>query len=182
MSQQNPSTKVVSLRNIPNEITDLQIVLMGLQFGDVVNILYIRGKGQALIDFANLAEAIDMVQYFHHMTASPTAPHILSSLSEQQCSLKTIEAAHSSYQQLTIDNNRAAATLNTIQLAKQLKEASMLGGDSCVIKCILSNIVYPVQIDALNQVFSKYGNVLKIVLTQKSTRLLFFDFLTFLKI
>jgi hypothetical protein len=44
--QQSPSTKVVSLRNIPNEITDLQIVLMGLQFGDVVNILYIRGKGQ----------------------------------------------------------------------------------------------------------------------------------------
>jgi len=49
MSQQNPSTKVVSLRNIPNEITDLQIVLMGLQFGDVVNILYIRGKGQVSV-------------------------------------------------------------------------------------------------------------------------------------
>lgn len=50
MSQQNPTTKVVSLRNIPPEITDLQIVLMGLQFGDVVNILYIKGKGQ-VIDF-----------------------------------------------------------------------------------------------------------------------------------
>ena len=189
MSQQNPSTKVVSLRNIPNEITDLQIVLMGLQFGDVVNILYIRGKGQvsvclnsnwirifsiyfhlkqkALIDFGTLNEAIAMVQYFHHMAASPIP--VLSSLSDQKTSLnKSIEAAHSSYQQLTIDNNRAAATLNTIALGKQLKEASLLGGDNCVVKVIFSNVVYPIQIDALNQVFSKYGNVLKIVLTQKS--------------
>lgn len=46
MSQQNASTKVVSLRNIPNDINDIQIVLIGLQFGDVVNILYIKGKGQ----------------------------------------------------------------------------------------------------------------------------------------
>ncbi len=43
---QNQMNKVVSLRNIPNEITDLAIVLMGLQFGDVVNILYLKGKGQ----------------------------------------------------------------------------------------------------------------------------------------
>jgi hypothetical protein len=48
--QQNPTTKVVSLRNIPPEITDLQITLIGLQFGDVVNILYIKGKGQVIFD------------------------------------------------------------------------------------------------------------------------------------
>ena len=47
--QQNPTTKVVSLRNIPPEITDLQITLIGLQFGDVVNILYIKGKGQVIL-------------------------------------------------------------------------------------------------------------------------------------
>ena len=52
--QQSPTTKVVSLRNIPNEITDLQIVLMGLQFGDVVNILYIRGKGQVYYTYCTL--------------------------------------------------------------------------------------------------------------------------------
>ena len=40
------TTKVVSLRNIPGDITDLQIVLIGLEFGDVVNILYIKAKGQ----------------------------------------------------------------------------------------------------------------------------------------
>lgn len=46
--QQNQMNKVVSLRNIPNEISDLQIALMGLQFGDVVNILYIKAKGQVI--------------------------------------------------------------------------------------------------------------------------------------
>lgn len=44
--QSNQMNKVVSLRNIPNDISDLQIALMGLQFGEVVNILYIKGKGQ----------------------------------------------------------------------------------------------------------------------------------------
>ena len=90
-------------------------------------------------------------------------------LEQNNSSLKGIEAAHSSYQQLTIDNtNRAIQTMNTIQLAKQIKEASLNGGDGCVIKALITNIVYPICIDALYQVFSKYGNVLKIVLIQKS--------------
>jgi polypyrimidine tract-binding protein 1 len=95
-----------------------------------------------------------MVQYFHHLP--------------EHCGLKNIEAAHSSYQQLTIDTNRIQATMNTIQQAKQIKEAAHNGGDGCVIKVMISNLVYPICIDALYQVFSKYGNVLKIVLIQKS--------------
>ncbi len=84
--------------------------------------------------------------------------------------LKNVEAAHSSYQQLTIDNNRASATEKTIQLGKQLKESSKIGGECCVIKAIITNIAYPICIDAVYQVFSKYGNVLKIVLMQKSIK------------
>jgi len=154
MSQQNATTKVVSLRNIPNEITDFQIALIGLQFGEVINILYIKGKGQALIEFSSLNEAIDMVQFFHHP--------------QDNCNLKNIEAAHSSYQQLTIDNNRMQSTMNTIQSAKQIKEAAITGGDGYVVKALITNLVYPICIDALYQVFSKYGNVLKIVLIQKN--------------
>jgi hypothetical protein len=103
---------------------------------------------------SNINEAIEMVQFFHH--------------GAEHSSLKGIEAAHSSYQQLTIDNNRAIATMNTVQAAKQIKEAAVTGGDGCVVKAVISNIVYPIYIDALYQVFSKYGNVLKIVLIQKS--------------
>lgn len=154
MSQQNPTTKVVSLRNIPAEITDFQIALIGLQFGDVINILYIKGKGQALIDFSGINEAVDMVHFFHHPP--------------DNCNLKNIEAAHSSYQQLTIDTSRIQSTRNTIQSAKQIKEAAISGGDGFVIKAIITNVVYPICIDALYQVFSKYGNVLKIVLIQKN--------------
>ena len=43
---QNSSTKVVSLRNIPGDVTDVQVALMGLQFGEVINMLYIKAKGQ----------------------------------------------------------------------------------------------------------------------------------------
>ena len=154
--QQNP-TKVVSLRNIPNDLTDLQIVLIGLQFGEVVNLLYIKPKGQALIDFSNVNESSEMIKYFREH------------LNDHNSSLKGVEAAHSSYHQLTIDNtNRATQTMNTIQLAKQIKESSVNGGEGHVIKALIGNVVYPICIDALYQVFSKYGNVLKIVLIQKS--------------
>lgn len=95
-----------------------------------------------------------MIQYFHHIP--------------EHSSLKGVEAAHSSYQQLTIDNNRAASTLHTIQLAKQLKELALVGGDNVVIKAQFTNVVYPICIDALYQIFSKSGNVLKIILIQKS--------------
>lgn len=44
-------TKVVSLRNIPNDTTDLQMVLIGLQFGEVVSILYIKAKGQVILSY-----------------------------------------------------------------------------------------------------------------------------------
>jgi polypyrimidine tract-binding protein 1 len=60
------------------------------------------------------------------------------------------------------------STMNTIQSAKQIKEAAITGGDGFVIKALITNIVYPICIDALYQVFSKYGNVLKIVLIQKN--------------
>lgn len=118
---------------------------------------------KALIDFSNANEAGEMVGFFHHGSAEHT-------------SLKGIEAAHSSYQQLTIDTNRAVATMNTIQLAKQIKDAAVNGGEGCVIKALITNIVYPIYIDALHQVFSKFGNVLKIVLIQKSKKTTQFSF------
>jgi hypothetical protein len=115
---------------------------------------------KALIEFQNINEAIDMVQFFRNISE-----HSL---------LKNVEAAHSSYQHLTIDNNRAGATEKTIQLGKQLKDTTKVGGECCVIRAIITNIAYPICIDALYQVFSKYGNVLKIVLIQKS-KIYFFD-------
>lgn len=155
--QQQNITKVVSLRHIPHELSDLQIALIGLQFGEVVNLLYIKPKGQALIDFSNANEAQEMIKYFRE------------NLNDGNSGIRGVEAAHSSYQHLTIENsNRAAQTSNTIQLAKQIKESALNGGDGHVIKALIGHIFYPICIDALYQVFSKYGNVLKIVLIQKS--------------
>ena len=102
-----------------------------------------------------------MVQFFHR-------PNM-------DCNIKGIEAAHSSYQQLTIEQNRMQSTINTIQLAKSLKESATNGVDGSVIKVIITNLVYPICIDALYQIFTKYGgNVLKIMITQKSKNFFFF--------
>jgi len=149
-----PNTKVVSLRNIPNDIVDLQIVFMGLEFGDVVNILYIKAKGQALIEFTNINEANEMIKHFRAIS--------------EHSMLKSVEAAHSSYQYLTIETGRITSTANTIQMGKQLKEAAMHGCEGSVIKAAISNIVYPISINDIYQVFSKYGNVLKILLIPKN--------------
>ena len=78
--------------------------------------------------------------------------------------LKTVEAAHSSYQYLTIDSGRITSTANTIQMGKQLREIAINGAHNSVIKATITNIVYPISINDLYQVFSKYGNVLKILI------------------
>ena len=79
-----------------------------------------------------------------------------------------IEAAHSSYQQLTIDASRVQSTLKAIQQAKELKNIGTQGFEGSVVKVLASNIVYPIAIDALNQIFSKCGQVIKISITDKS--------------
>uniref|UniRef100_A0AC34R3H1 RRM domain-containing protein n=1 Tax=Panagrolaimus sp. JU765 TaxID=591449 RepID=A0AC34R3H1_9BILA len=50
-SQSAPFSKVVHLRNIPSDMTELELVHFCLPFGKLVNYLMLKGKNQAFVEY-----------------------------------------------------------------------------------------------------------------------------------
>ncbi|XP_045511944.1 polypyrimidine tract-binding protein 2 isoform X4 [Pieris brassicae] len=57
-------SRVIHIRNIPNETTEAEIIQLGLPFGRVTNVLVLKGKNQAFLEMAEEISAVAMVAYF----------------------------------------------------------------------------------------------------------------------
>ncbi|KAF4527862.1 hypothetical protein B566_EDAN017017 [Ephemera danica] len=57
-------SKVIHIRNIPNEVTEAEIIHLGIPFGRVTNVLVLKGKNQAFLEMADEVAATSMVSYF----------------------------------------------------------------------------------------------------------------------
>ena len=45
-SSPNPPSKVIHIRNIPSEVTEAEVIHLGIPFGRVTNVLVLKGKNQ----------------------------------------------------------------------------------------------------------------------------------------
>lgn len=63
-------SKVIHIRNIPNEASDPEVMHLGAQFGRVTNVLILKGKNQAFLEMADEGAAATMVSVFN--TTPPT--------------------------------------------------------------------------------------------------------------
>jgi len=61
--------KVVHIRNIPNEVTEAEIIHLGIPFGRVTNVLVLKGKNQAFLEMEEESAAVAMVNYFTNCVA-----------------------------------------------------------------------------------------------------------------
>ena len=68
VSQVTPS-KVLHLRNLPSDVTDKEIIMLGLPFSQVTNVLLLRHKNQAFLEMADVGAATTMVGYYATMPA-----------------------------------------------------------------------------------------------------------------
>ncbi|XP_041976647.1 polypyrimidine tract-binding protein 2 isoform X10 [Aricia agestis] len=57
-------SRVIHIRNIPNETTEAEIIQLGLPFGRVSNVLVLKGKNQAFLEMGEELAAVAMVAYF----------------------------------------------------------------------------------------------------------------------
>ncbi|KAJ8040946.1 Polypyrimidine tract-binding protein 2 [Holothuria leucospilota] len=57
-------SKVVHIRNLSNDTSEAEVVNLGVPFGEVTNLLMLKGKNQALIELANEVIAARMVEYY----------------------------------------------------------------------------------------------------------------------
>jgi len=163
MEQGQPSkikpSKVIHIRNIPNDVTEAEIIHLGIPFGRVTNVLVLKGKNQAFLEMEEEPSAVSMVNYFTNCVAQLRERSVYVQYSNHT-SLKT-DQTHS---------NASASAQAALQAAQALAGAgeNKAGGPNTVLRVIVEHMVYPVTLDVIFQIFSRVGKVMKIVTFTKN--------------
>ncbi|XP_039295787.1 polypyrimidine tract-binding protein 1 isoform X3 [Nilaparvata lugens] len=151
-------SKVIHIRNIPNEVTEAEIIHLGIPFGRVTNVLVLKGKNQAFLEMADEIAASTMVTYFTTCTAQLRGRAVFVQFSNHK-ELKT-DQTHS---------NANASAQAALQAAQALSgQNDTQGGPNTVLRVIIEHMMYPITLDVLYQIFSRFGKVLKIVTFTKN--------------
>ncbi|KAM6187461.1 polypyrimidine tract-binding protein 3 isoform 2-T5 [Sarcoramphus papa] len=158
-------SRVLHLRRIPSDVTEAEVISLGLPFGKVTNLLMLKGKSQAFLEMASEEAAVTMVNYY-----TPATPHLRS---------QPVYIQYSNHRELKTDNlpNQARAqaalqAVNTMQSESLAiaAEGGLLPGQGSVLRIIVENLFYPVTLEVLYQIFSKFGSVLKIITFTKNNQ------------
>ncbi|XP_060093124.1 polypyrimidine tract-binding protein 3 isoform X2 [Heteronotia binoei] len=161
-------SRVLHLRKIPNDVTEAEVISLGLPFGKVTNLLMLKGKSQAFLEMASEEAAVTMVNYY-----TPVTPHLRS---------QPVYIQYSNHRELKTDSlpsqARAQAALqavNAVQsgglaLSGVPTEGGLPSAPSSVLRIIVENLFYPVTLEVLYQIFSKFGTVLKIITFTKNNQ------------
>ena len=153
-------SKVIHIRNIPNDVTEAEIIHLGIPFGRVTNVLVLKGKNQAFLEMEEESSAISMVNYFTNCVAQLRERSVYVQFSNHTA-LKT-DQTHS---------NATASAQAALQAAQALAgagESNKAGGPNTVLRVIVEHMVYPVTLDVIFQIFSRMGKVMKIVTFTKN--------------
>jgi len=122
------------------------------------NFLNLRKKAQAFLEFDATESAKQMVDYFN------SAPAMLNG--------RQIFAQFSNHGELRTDPSNRTNQQAHVALAQatDLYETAQKGGLNCVLRLSVMNMLYPVTIDVLYQIFNKFGSVLKIITFTKNDK------------
>ncbi|KAH9608238.1 hypothetical protein KSS87_016790 [Heliosperma pusillum] len=134
-------SKVVHFRNVGQEITESDLLQLVQPFGSVDKLVLLRTKNQALLQMQDLDAAISLVDYFTNSQPSVRG--------------RNVYMQFSSHQELVTDQNQGRKT-------------DMDEEPNRILLVSVHNVLYPMTVDVLNQVFSAYGFVEKIATFQKS--------------
>ncbi|NXN73640.1 PTBP3 protein, partial [Himantopus himantopus] len=162
-------SRVLHLRHIPNDVAETEVISLGLPFGKVTNLLMLKGRRQAFLEMASEEAAVNMMNYYTRAT-----PYLRR---------QPVYIQYSNHRELKTDNlpnqarTRAALrAVNAMQPANMgaanalAAEGHLLPGQSSVLRIIIANLFYPVTLELLYQIFSKFGSVLKIITFTKNNQ------------
>ncbi|KAF7700277.1 hypothetical protein HF521_003235 [Silurus meridionalis] len=166
-SMDNPPSRVIHIRKLPNEVSETEVIALGLPFGKVTNILMLKGKNQAFLELGTEEAAITMVNYYSAVTPQVRNVPVCIQFSNHK-ELKTDSAL----------NQRAQAVLQAVCAVQEggspssdsAGESVLIPPPSPVLRIIIDNMFYPVTLDVLQQIFSKFGTVMKIITFTKNNQ------------
>uniref|UniRef100_A0A7M4F999 Polypyrimidine tract-binding protein 1 n=1 Tax=Crocodylus porosus TaxID=8502 RepID=A0A7M4F999_CROPO len=194
-------SRVIHVRKLPSDVTEAEVISLGLPFGKVTNLLMLKGKNQAFIEMNTEEAANTMVNYYTTVTPVLRSQPIYIQFSNHK-ELKTDNSPNQAVFIRSIPFNnpqidcwylayvtkqgfdtiiRAQAALqavNSVQSGNLALSASAaavdagmaMAGQSPVLRIIVENLFYPVTLDVLHQIFSKFGTVLKIITFTKNNQ------------
>uniref|UniRef100_A0A2C9JHX8 RRM domain-containing protein n=1 Tax=Biomphalaria glabrata TaxID=6526 RepID=A0A2C9JHX8_BIOGL len=158
----NPPSRVVHIRSLPNDAAETDVVQLGMPFGKMTNVLVLKQKNQAFLEFQEESCAVNMVSYFKTNPA--------------QVRLKSCYVQFSNHKELKTDASNAQNTSAqaALQAAQGLLGAGGAGGggggggETTILRVIVDNVLYPVTLEVLHQLFSRFGKILKIITFTKN--------------
>lgn len=168
-------SRVIHLRNIPNESSEAEVIQLGVPFGRVTNVLVLKGKNQAFLEMADEVSATAMVTCFSNNPPQVRGRIVYVQFSNHR-ELKT-DQSHS------IANASAALQNQDFQIQSPTSGSPLpvsgtdptsqgvqnsQGGPNTVLRVIVESLLYPVSLDILHQIFQRFGKVLKIVTFTKN--------------
>uniref|UniRef100_A0A8C6KX47 Polypyrimidine tract-binding protein 1 n=1 Tax=Nothobranchius furzeri TaxID=105023 RepID=A0A8C6KX47_NOTFU len=150
-------SRVIHIRKLPNDITETEVISLGLPFGDITNLLLLKAKNQAFLEMNSEEAAQNMVGYYS--TMMPVIRH------------QPVYVQFSNHKELKTDNSpnqeRAQAALRALSSSHV---DTPVAAPSTVLRVVVENLLYPVTLDALCQIFSKFGTVLRIIIFTKNNQ------------
>ncbi|TRY59130.1 hypothetical protein DNTS_025626 [Danionella cerebrum] len=171
-AERSPSapSRVLHVRKVPIEVSEAEVISLGVPFGKVTNLLLLKGKNQAFIEMASEEAAMTMVNYYTTAT-----PHVRN---------QPVYIQYSNHRELKTDNlpnqGRTQAALQAVTAMHSgnmslsgtatASDGGMMPGQSPVLRIIVENLYYPVSLEVLHQIFSKFGTVLKIITFTKNNQ------------
>ncbi|KFP91122.1 Polypyrimidine tract-binding protein 1, partial [Apaloderma vittatum] len=171
-------SRVIHVRKLPSDVTEAEVISLGLPFGKVTNLLMLKGKNQAFIEMNTEEAANTMVNYYTTVTPVLRSQPIYIQFSNHK-ELKTDNSPNQAVKRLVPQRAQAALqAVNAVQsgnlalpaTAAAVDAGMAMAGQSPVLRIIVENLFYPVTLDVLHQIFSKFGTVLKIITFTKNNQ------------
>uniref|UniRef100_A0A3Q2DGS7 Polypyrimidine tract binding protein 1 n=1 Tax=Cyprinodon variegatus TaxID=28743 RepID=A0A3Q2DGS7_CYPVA len=119
-------SRVIHIRKLPGDITEAEVISLGLPFGDVTNLLMLKAKNQAFLEMNSEEAAQNMVGYYS--TVMPVVRH------------QPVYVQFSNHKELKTDNS------------PNQEGPGSSKGPHTVLRVVVENLLYPVTLDALCQV------------------------------
>jgi len=169
------ASRVVHIRNIVTGVSETEVIQLCMPFGTITNLLMMKQKNQAFVEYEKENSASVMLNYFSRSAQPMLGGRPVFVQYSQHKELKT-DAAHA------IANEKAQAALQACQNGSAgIMEGSNgegfgagVGGAStgqeAVLHVTIENMVYPVTLETLAIIFKKYGPVQKILTFTKNNK------------
>ncbi|CAH8870871.1 unnamed protein product [Trichobilharzia szidati] len=153
-------SKVVHIRNMPDDATEHEIALLGIPFGLLENMVLSKKANQALLEMQCLESAIMMVTYYR----------------EYQVTLRgrTLVMQYSKHQHLELHSENSSIG-SAIQNANCIVQQDLSGANSgiptTVLRVVVDNIMgQQINHTILHKIFYRYGKILRIVTYLKNNQ------------